>query len=39
MTATTAMPDAVRTGFAFSLGSKAVLYAGGTAAMISTRRG
>ena len=39
MTATTAMPDAVLTGFAFSFGSSAALYPGGTAAMISTSRG
>lgn len=39
MTATTAIPDAVLTGLAFSLGSKTALCAGGTAAMMSTRRG
>ena len=37
MTATTANPDAVLTGSAFSLGSNAALWAGGTAAMMSTR--
>jgi len=39
MTATTAMPDAVRTGFAFNFGTRIVLYSSGTAAIISTRRG
>lgn len=34
MTATTAMPEAVRTGLAFSIGSKMSLYCSGTAAMI-----
>ena len=39
MTATTAMPDAVLTGFAFNFDSSASLYASGTAAMMSTSRG
>ena len=39
MTATTAIPEAVLTGLAFSLGRRAFLYAGGTAAMMSTSLG
>ena len=39
MTATTAIPDAVLTGLAFSLGRRAFLWAGGTAAMMSTSLG
>ena len=39
MTATTAMPEAVRTGLALSLGRRALRWEGGTAAMMSTRRG
>lgn len=39
MTATTAIPDAVLTGFAFSLGSSCVRCSSGTAAIISTSLG
>ena len=39
MTATTAILDAILTGLAISLGSNAAFWAGGTAAMMSTRRG
>ena len=39
MTATTAIPEAVLTGLAFSLGKRAFLWAGGTAAMMSTSLG
>lgn len=39
ITATTAIPEAVLTGLAFSLGRRAFLYAGGTAAMMSTSLG
>ena len=39
MTATTAIPLAVRTGFALNLGKRIFLYCIGTADMISVRRG
>eukprot|EP00963_Diacronema_lutheri_P008950 scaffold776_cov347-Pavlova_lutheri.AAC.148 len=39
MTATTAMPDAVLTGFAFNLGRRLLFCSSGTAAMISTSFG
>lgn len=39
ITATTAIPEAVRIGLALSLGKRIGLRSGGTAAIMSTRRG
>ena len=39
MTATTAIPDAVRIGFAFNLGTRTLLNDWGTAAIMSTSFG